>query len=748
MKALKWLLILVIGLPILVFAVAAVLLATTDLNRFKPDIEALASEQLGRTLTIKGDIGHSLFPWLSISLGEIELANAEGFGDQPFASIDSAEASLKVLPLLSGKITVGEIALIGATVDAQVAADGTDNFPVVASGDAPADTETSSGSTELPDIAIDGVRLVNADIRYRDASADLDAHATDINLSIGNVSAGETSQIDGGLALSLQPAGLDATVTLAAALTPDFGAMQFALSDLNLEIDAAGSAIPGGSRSLTLTGAAEADLNAGTAALNAFNVESGNAVATLDVAVTGLNDALAVKGDFNIPTMDLGALLESLDLSAGPMQREDALSAFALNAALSYTGDSAALDALTITLDDTTLKGEATVSDLEAALPAVVFALDVDSINVDHYSPPLTDETADATDSAQTDNAATAEDIEIPLPLDLLRELKLDGTAQVASLTAANLSMQDIAVALKAAGGKVAVSSLKGALYEGDIDASLALDVTTDTPSYRATASLKGVQAQPLLTDFAEFDKLLGGGLINLDINTAGSSVNALTSALNGNMSFSFLDGAIDGINIAAELRKVLAAIGQADGENVEETQRTDFAKFSASADITDGVVRNTDLDLRSPLLRLAGSGDVDLPGERVDYVLQPALVSSLEGQGGDTGEELGGLQFDLPIAGTFDELANDPVGTLRRSLSDGLKGAAQAELDAKKAELKAAAEAKEAELKAAAKAKEAELKAAAKAKEEEAKAKLKEKADEKLDEAKDKLKDKLKDLL
>ena len=752
MKALKWLLILVIGLPLLLFAIAAVLLATTDLNRFKPDIEKLAFDQLGRELTITGDIDHTLFPWLGVSLGEMELANAEGFGDEPFARIGSAEASLKILPLLTGTITIGKVTLVGATVDAQVAADGRNNFPVVEGGEsAPAEEPPTSGSTALPDIQIDGISLVDADIRYRDATSDLDAHATAVNLSIGNVRAGETSPIDGSLNVSVQPAGLDAELELAAKLTPDFSALQFLLDELALELAATGDAVPGGSRSLTLTGTAEADLTAGTATLNGFSVESGNAVATVDVGITGLNDSPAVQGDLNIPSMDLGALLDSLDLGAGPMQREDALSAFALNATLSYEGDNAALDALTITLDDTTLTGAATLSDLSAALPTVGFNLDVDAINVDHYSPPISDAAAESegTTEGATDTTATdaAEDIEIPLPVDLLRTLTLDGTAQVGELTAANLKMQNIAVVLKAADGDVAVSSLKGSLYDGDIDASLGLNVTADTPRYRAKAGLTGVQAQPLLTDFAEFSNVIGSGLINLDITTEGGSVNQLTEALGGNVSFSFLNGAIDGVNIAAELRKVLAAFGKAEDEASDDAKQTDFAKFSASADIVKGVVTSTDLDLRSPLLRLAGDGTVNLPGERVDYVLKPALVKTLEGQGGDTSENLSGIKLDLPIAGTFDELANDFPGALRRSLADGAKNAAKAELDAKKAELKAAADAKKAELKAAAEAKEAELKAEAKAREEEAKAELEEKAKEKLDEAADKLKDKLKKL-
>ncbi|MEM7378563.1 MAG: AsmA family protein [Pseudomonadota bacterium] len=657
MKAIKWLLIGTVGLLLLVFTAVAVVLAVTDLNRYKPEIEAVVSDALGRQLTIEGELNHSLYPWLGVSFGRMQLANAEGFGDAPFAEIASAEASIEILPLLRKQITIGNINLSGVRVDAQIAADGTSNLPALGTSDAAAEPESvePSSPSGLPTIVIDGVSLVDAEIRYRDATADLDAHATAVNLAIGNVRDGQTSPITGGLKLSLQPADVEAELAISAQLTPTFSALQFVLDELALELTAEGAAVPGGQRALTLTGNATADLKAGTAALNGFDISSGEASAQLDVGVTGLNDTPAVTGNLSVPSLDLGALLDGLELSAGPMQREDALSAFALDARLSYRGNTAALDALTITLDDTTLTGAATLSELDAALPAIDFELAVDQINVDHYSPPLADSEAGETAAAGgTETAVAGDDTPIPLPIDLMRALKLNGTAKVAALTAANLTLQDITVELTATDGEIAVNSLSGALYDGGIDARMGVDVTGDTPQYSAKAALSGVQAQPLLSDFAEFDKLLGSGLINLDVATTGNTVGELSAALGGTASFSFVDGAIDGINIAAQLRNVLATFGRAEESDSDAPLRTDFAKFSASADIVQGVIDNVDLDLRSPLLRLAGQGTVSLPGETVDYLLKPALVSSLEGQGGATSGELSGLKFDLPIVGTF----------------------------------------------------------------------------------------------
>jgi AsmA protein len=57
-----------------------------------------------------------------------------------------------------------------------------------------------------------------------------------------------------------------------------------------------------------------------------------------------------------------------------------------------------------------------------------------------------------------------------------------------------------------------------------------------------------------------------------------------------------------------------------------------------------------------SPLLRVAGKGTADLPGEKLDYLLTTKIVGSLEGQGGKELEELKGLEIPLRIFGSFSE--------------------------------------------------------------------------------------------
>jgi len=109
----------------------------------------------------------------------------------------------------------------------------------------------------------------------------------------------------------------------------------------------------------------------------------------------------------------------------------------------------------------------------------------------------------------------------------------------------------------------------------------------------------------------------------------------------------------VKGINIAKAIRTVktkLAGVGTvADDKN----EQTDFSLISGSAVITNGVIRNDDLSGKSPLLRVTGKGQVDLPADTIDYVVTTTLVKSLEGQGAKD-DKLSGVPIPVRLHGSL----------------------------------------------------------------------------------------------
>ena len=59
---------------------------------------------------------------------------------------------------------------------------------------------------------------------------------------------------------------------------------------------------------------------------------------------------------------------------------------------------------------------------------------------------------------------------------------------------------------------------------------------------------------------------------------------------------------------------------------------------------------------MMSPLLRVNGKGNANLPKETLDYGLRVSIVGTSKGQGGKELEELKGVTIPIKITGTFSE--------------------------------------------------------------------------------------------
>jgi len=120
-------------------------------------------------------------------------------------------------------------------------------------------------------------------------------------------------------------------------------------------------------------------------------------------------------------------------------------------------------------------------------------------------------------------------------------------------------------------------------------------------------------------------------------------------------------DGAINGINLAAAIRNAKAKLGQAQGTpqqgGASALDKTDFTELSASFRIASGIAHNDDLSAKTPLLRLGGSGDINLNTNSLDYTARATVVPSLEGQGGPELQELKGLTIPVRLTGPFNAI-------------------------------------------------------------------------------------------
>ncbi|HJV74498.1 MAG TPA: AsmA family protein [Noviherbaspirillum sp.] len=308
-----------------------------------------------------------------------------------------------------------------------------------------------------------------------------------------------------------------------------------------------------------------------------------------------------------------------------------------------------------------TLKGSLDQSAFDAKLGlsdfspmACTFDIGIDQIDLDRYKAKTASGTGKA--PAKVEGKAQAEQ---PMDLSALKDLRANGSLRVGALKVANIKSSNVRLNLRAAGGRLDINPLALNLYGGS--ASGTLSATADKPPrFAVKQNLTGINIGPLLQDALGKAQIEGRGNVQLDVTASGATFDQIKKQLDGTARMELRDGAIRGVNIAQAVRNAKAKIGEIRGKEPEQTgtasanEKTDFSEMSASFRITDGVARNDDLSIKSPLVRIGGSGEINLGADRLDYLAKTTVVSTLKGQGGPELEALKGVTVPVRLSGPF----------------------------------------------------------------------------------------------
>jgi AsmA protein len=189
-------------------------------------------------------------------------------------------------------------------------------------------------------------------------------------------------------------------------------------------------------------------------------------------------------------------------------------------------------------------------------------------------------------------------------------------------------------------------------LYDGHAVGKMVLDAAKPVPTFTSDLRLDGVQAKTLLSDAAQFSMVSGKAKLALQLNGAGSSADEIKSSLQGQGNLVVSDGAIEGI----DLTEMLNSIGQG---QIPEMRRgpgakTEFSDLGGSFTVANGVMETDNLNMTSPLLKVAAAGKVDIAQSTIDILAKPEVVAGPEGKGG--ANDLAGLTVPVRIEGPLDQ--------------------------------------------------------------------------------------------
>ena len=730
-----------IGLALVVVLLAlaiGVALALIDTAALKRVIAEQVEAHTGRELTIEGDLGISIFPWIGFELGATRLANAPGFDERPFVALERAELRVRLLPLLQREVSVDRVVVHGLAVDLARDAAGRGNWEDLlpaaaapAAGDAAAaeGVRAPDASSQLA-LRVEGVEVRDASLVWRDAATGEALTLRDLDLETGVLAPGVTTPVR--LAVTLEPAGAPALeIELQTQARFDTAGPRLRLAGLGVDLQARGEDLPGGGLDARLGGDVDVDLGTGTVRLEPLAIGLADTVDARGrvIANTG-GESPSVRGQLTVERFSPRALAGALGLVLPEGLDERALQTASVSLDFDARGQAVHIDGLELALDDTRASGS--IRAQGGDLPAAELTLAVDAIELDRYLPPPA-----ATNGGSAAGAAgpgpAGDDPVASLPLESMRGVRARAAIDIGRLGLRGLQATDVALRARLDDGLLTLERLGAGVAGGRLALGARLDGRREVPAAGLGLRIDGIQAAPLLQALTGTVPVSGRLDADLQFDTRGPTMDAWLGALNGKLATTFSDGAIEGINIAQRIRVAWARIQGGEVDAAARERRTDFSRLHFAGSVRDGVLRSDTLDLRAPLLRVGGSGEVDLVRQQVDYVARVLVTGTLQGQGGGGIEELRGLEIPLrlqgPLAGPKIELA----------MTDALEARAKAKREALRRE------AQEAEAKARRQL-EQELEAEQRRLEEE-KRKLEAKKEREKEKAKQKLEEKLKGL-
>lgn len=661
MKGLTKIILGLVGLVVILIATAGILLGVFfEPNDYKADIERLALEKAGLELSIDGDIGWTVLPWLGLELSQVKVQ----YPQQPaLASLEQANVSVKLLPLLSRQVEMSSIKVDGLDLNLVQAADGSNNWSLPDARQAHSGSrgDEGDGNAAGADLAVDiaSIAVSNGRIAYTDLQAGSRVQLQDLALNSGRVQQGTYFPIELSFKLD-QSAGaavaptLSADTRLKADMQFDPLTKQYRLRGLDSSVQLRLAELGDEPVELKLSGDVAADLIAQLARIDNLNLSLASLKASGSLSVQDFAKPI-LGGELKLAEFNPRSLLEQIGQPLPAMQDATALTRLSLSAALGGTASQLSLEPLALTLDDTHFSGALTYSLADGAIGV---ALNGDELNADRYLPPQS-QAARPADNKASEKAGTAERYskDEVIPVEPLRALLLDAQFKLQKLQLSRMTLSDVDLAVNARNGLVNASRVNVNLFGGTVRNSAVLDVRGTPVKLKSSNNVSGLQIGDLLQALNTEEKPAMTGTLSSqsEIIAQGRSVHAIVNSLNGTARFSVVDGTISGIDMAQTVCQGfnnLASLG-VNAEQVDDS--TPFANLGGNFTIRNGVVSNEDLQASLDAIGLKGKGSVNLPQALIDYRLGLTIQEDLFKQSCSVNNKIQGVEWPVNCKGSFD---------------------------------------------------------------------------------------------
>lgn len=640
-----------LGLLLIIVALGFALTHLFDPNDYKEEIRQIARDKAHIELTLNGDIGWSLFPWLGLELHEASVATLTA-PTQPYADLQMLGLSVRVLPLLRREVQMSDVRVEGLNLRLNRDKQGHGNWEDIGKNLPDETTDTPAPAPVEPVVEtkpekppqpirldIDSLTINNARVEYTDEQTGKQLSAESIQLSAGAIHEGASIPLKLTAFLGSNQPLMRVKTELNGNLRIQRALKRYQFEDMRLSGEATGEPLQGKTVSFSTQGQLLVDLAANVAEWTNLKLSANQLRALGELKVNDLDKTPQISGALSVAQFDLAKFLESVGHPL-PAMAPGSLSKVELVSRLKGTPSSVALENLNLKLDESTFSGRVAVDDF--AKQSLRVQLKADTFNADNYLPAKSEAAKGATAARQAEvqnseagAMAAGGNTPLPdaptkgawstdklLPLTRLRSLDIDADLAFGQLTLSQLPIQNAALKASGIDGQLKLDTLSGGLYNGTFQANGTLDVRQDLPLLAMQTHIKQVPVEKILQAQGKNPPVKGQVTLDSNLTGRGNSQKALIDSLNGTASFVINNGVLLNANIEQQVCTGIALLNRKTLSSTPPGKDTPFQELRGNLTLRNGVASNPDLKVRIPGLTVNGNGDVDLRVLGMDYRL------------------------------------------------------------------------------------------------------------------------------
>lgn len=609
-----------------------------DPNKFKGKISQYIYAKTGQVLVINGNMHWSLFPWMGLKAENLTYYNAPSFTPKIFVSAKEMDIKVKLIPLITGQVEIGNITLNNAVLNLIKNKSGQYNWQMLSHGQRKKDSskEENHTSSTIANMSITSLKIKNSKLNWHDQQKNSHVAINRLNIDSKSIQFGQPFPLILDFdVINKDNKELSLNIHSNITITPNY--KQFRLQDLKLrgEYFSKNNKID-----FKVFGEIDTDLQQETL-LSSLNYSFENINGQMSIKGTQITKKPHLVGTLSVDDFNLKNLLEQFN---NPLdtQKADALKLVSLLTKLDITDSAIELTQLHGKIDGTDIYGNINVS---LNNKTCRFNLAANQVNIDDYLSNKNSTKANSSNTKSNKNSGSS----VP------SKWAINGNIKVSNFAADKIKLSNLSANLDWRNNLIQVNPIQASLYQGNLQGSVLINKqNTNKMAIRIKQTLTDIDIKQLLEEVSNSGKLSGKTNLTADLVSTTDDKTSFLAGLNGSLQLALKDGALKGVDVIYQLSRAHAFLKHLSKPSVTDSKETQFSSLTATAIVKNGVINTEDLSLTSEYLKVAGKGSTNLLTKELSYHLSALAQPKLAHENNEIGKEVTIYQIPIKVSGNL----------------------------------------------------------------------------------------------